>query len=82
MLDFETACELIRPHMPVVGSENHELATVDQVEGTNAIKLAEDSAGEHHYIPLSWVASVDDKVHLDRPHDQARREWSTTPPLT
>jgi len=45
-----------------------------------AIKLAKDKSGQHHYIPLSWVSSVDDKIHIDRPGDQAMREWSTTPP--
>jgi hypothetical protein len=29
---------------------------------------------------MSWVTSVDDKVHVDRPGDQAMREWSTTMP--
>lgn len=80
MLDSDTAKELIKPHMSVVCSENSELATVDHVEGRNAIMLAKDDDGQHHFIPLSWVASVDDKVHLDWPMAQARREWSTTPP--
>jgi hypothetical protein len=48
--------------------------------GQNAIKLTKDGSGEHHFIPMSWVTSVDDKVHVDRPGDQAMREWSTTPP--
>jgi hypothetical protein len=28
---------------------------------------------------MSWVTKVDEKVHIDRPGDQAMREWSTTP---
>ena len=36
-----------------------------------AIKLAKDDDGQHHYIPLDWVTSVDDKVHVDRPGKQA-----------
>jgi hypothetical protein len=80
MLDSETAKELIRPHMPVVGSEDAEFATVDHVEGYGQIKLSKDDDGQHHYIPLSWVTSVDDRVHIDRPQDQAKREWSTTLP--
>ena len=79
MLDSDTARELIKPHMPVVGSDDDELATVDHVEGRSMIKLAKDDSGQHHYIPLSWVASVDDKVHIDRPGDRAMREWSTKP---
>jgi hypothetical protein len=80
MLDSDTAKELILPHMAVVCSENGEVATVDHIEGRSAIKLAKDAAGQHHYIPLAWVSSVDDKVHLDRPGSQIKREWSTTPP--
>ena len=80
MLDSQTAEGLIKPHMPVVCSENGQFATVDHVEGRDAIKLTKDKSGQHHYIPLEWVTSVDDKVHVDRPGDQAMREWSTTPP--
>lgn len=80
MLDSETAKELIRPHMPVVCSDNGELATVDHVEGLSSIKLTKGDDGQHHYIPLSWVTSVDDKVHIDRPGKQAMSEWSTTLP--
>lgn len=80
MLDSVTAKGLIRPHMPVVGSENGEFATVDHVEGHGSIKLAKDETGLHHYIPLDWVTSVDDKVHIDRPGKQAMQEWTTAPP--
>lgn len=68
----------IREHMPVVCSNNQQFGTVDKVEG-DSIKLTKDQSGQHHYIPASWVRSVDDKVHIDRPGDQAMREWTTTP---
>jgi hypothetical protein len=58
-------------------SEVGDLGTVDHVEGRKKIALAKDEAGQHHYIPLSWVTSVDDKVHIDRPGHRAMREWST-----
>jgi hypothetical protein len=80
MLDSETAEGLIKPHMPVVCSNNGQFAVVDHLEGPDFIKLAKDASGQHHYIPLTWVASVDDKVHVDRPSDQAMREWNTQPP--
>ena len=70
----------IQPNMPVVCSNNGQFATVDHLEGKNAIKLKRDQSGQHHYIPLSWVTAVDDKVHVDRPGSQAMREWSTEPP--
>ncbi len=79
MLDSTTALDLIKPHMPVVCSENGQFATVDHVEGTELIKLSKDKSGQHHFIPLAWVTSVDDKVHVDRPGDQAMREWTTAP---
>lgn len=80
MLDREKARELIKPHMPVVGSNDGEFATVDHLEGSDAIKLTRDESGQHHYIPLDWVTSVDDKVHIDRPADQAMDRWSTAAP--
>ena len=70
----------IKAHMPVVCSKNGQFAVVDHMEGKDTVKLAKDDKGHHHYIPLSWVKKVDDKVHIDRPGDQAMRDWSTTPP--
>lgn len=69
----------IKPHTPVVCSENGQFAVVDHIEGTSSIKLAKDDKGQHHYIPLDWVTSVDDKVHIDRPGKQAMSEWSDAP---
>lgn len=67
----------IKPHTPVVCSKDGQFATVDHMEGQDVIKLAKDENGQHHYIPLSWVTSVDDKVHIDRPGPQAMQEWAT-----
>ena len=69
----------IKPNTPVVCSNNRQFAVVDHVEGTDAIKLKKDESGEHHYIPLSWVTSVDEAVHVDRPGPQAKQQWSTEP---
>jgi hypothetical protein len=70
----------IKNNAPVVCSDSHQLAFVDHMEGAETIKLMKDDKGQHHYIPMSWVKSVDDKVHVDRPKDQAMREWSMTTP--
>ncbi len=67
----------IKPGMPVVCSEDGQFAVVDHAEGGNSIKLKRDKSGQHHFIPLNWVTSVDDKVHIDRPGDQAMREWTS-----
>jgi hypothetical protein len=72
----------IKPGMPVVCSENGQFAVVDHLEGDGSIKLRRDEAGQHHYIPVRWVTTVDEKVHIDRPGKQAMREWSSTPPLS
>ena len=56
-----TSTQNIKPHMPVVCSENGQFAVVDHVHGTS-LKLTKDDKGDHHYIPLAWVKSVDDKV--------------------
>ncbi len=68
----------INPDAPVVCSKNGQFATVDHMEGSDTIKLKKDKNGQHHFIPLSWVTKVDDKVHIGRPGDQAMKEWSTS----
>lgn len=79
MLDSITAKSLIKENMPVVCSENGQFAIVDHMEGTSSIKLAKDPEGQHHYIPLAWVTSVDDRVHVDRSGHDAMKGWSTEP---
>ena len=38
------------------------------MEGEDTIKLKRDDEGKHHYIPLSWVTSVEDgREKIDRP---------------
>ena len=71
--------ENIRERMPVVCSNSKQFGTVDRVEGEH-IKLTKDQQGQHHWIPSSWVKSVDDKVHVDRPGEQAMREWLSSAP--
>ena len=72
----------IKPDMPVVCSQNGQFATVDHMELTNTIKLKKDETGQHHYIPITWVSSIESgKVKIDRPGDQAMQEWSTVSPI-
>jgi hypothetical protein len=70
---------MIKEHMPVVCSNNMQFGTVDRVEG-DSIKLTKDDQGQHHWIPTEWVTRVDSQVHVDRPGQQAMREWFTSPP--
>lgn len=70
----------IKPHMPVVCSNEKQFATVDHVDG-QSLKLAKDDQGQHHFIPLAWVKMVDDKVHIDRPGQEAMKQWKTAASL-
>jgi len=70
----------IKADMAVVCSNDGQFAVIDHMQGATNIKLKKDDKGVHHYIPLSWVSRVDDKVHVDRPGEQAMREWSTEAP--
>ncbi|HEV8246950.1 MAG TPA: DUF2171 domain-containing protein [Polyangiaceae bacterium] len=70
--------KMIKPHMPVVCSEEGQFAVVDHIQGKE-LKLSKDDKGQHHFIPLEWVRAIDDKVHIDRPGDQAMKEWKTSP---
>lgn len=67
----------IREHMEVIGSDGEYVGTVDKVEG-DRIKLTKndpESGGQHRYIPLNTVASVDeDAVELNLPADQALQQ--------
>ncbi len=69
--------EKIKADMPVVCSEEGQFGVVDHMDDRKSIKLKRDKAGKHHFIPIEWVKSVDDKVHIDRPGDQAMKEWRT-----
>ena len=69
----------IREGMAIVCSENKQFAEVDRIEG-EFIKVTKDDEGNHHWFPLAWVTNVDDKVHVDRPGQQAMQEWSDEAP--
>ncbi len=68
----------IREHMDVVGSCGNKLGRVDHVEG-GMIKLTRNgsSDGCHHFVPISWVSRVDDRVHLTKSCTQAKEEWQS-----
>ncbi|WP_145007182.1 DUF2171 domain-containing protein [Pseudomonas oryzihabitans] len=69
----------IKEHAEVVGSDGQHVGTVDHLEGADRIKLTkrdQDAQGQHHYIPLSWVKSVEGtQVRLVKTRDEAEREW-------
>jgi len=71
----------IREHTEVVGSDGSHVGTVDHLEGGDRIKLTKkdpEAQGEHHYIPVSWVESVDGgQVRLNKSADEARQQWQS-----
>jgi hypothetical protein len=72
-----TTTDQITEHMEVLGSDGHHVGKVDHVLGQD-IELAKLDIGsglKHHLIPVSWVASVDDKVHLSLTKDEAKAGW-------
>jgi hypothetical protein len=68
----------IREHMDVYASCGTKVGRVDHVEG-NYIKLTRSDSpdGQHHLIPLSWVAKVHDHVHLIKDHVEVQNHWRT-----
>ena len=66
----------IKEHMDVIGSDGTFVGKVDHLQG-NDIKLTKssDASGQHHLIPLSWVAKVDAHVHLSKSAKDAKAQW-------
>jgi hypothetical protein len=53
---------------------------VEQIEGTDEIKLAKDdpdAGGQERYIPLAWLVHTEIKVHLKLNGDEAKAQWSS-----
>jgi hypothetical protein len=68
--------------MPVVCSLDGEFAKVDHMQGDTTIKLMKDAHGQHHFIPLSWVTSIENgQVKVDRPGDEAMKQWDMNGPV-
>lgn len=68
----------IKEHAEVLGSDGGHVGTVDHLDGQRIKLTRTDPAagGEHHYIHLDSVASVDEAgVRLNRTAAQARDEW-------
>lgn len=68
----------IEPHMDVIASCGCNMGKVDHMED-NAIKLTRNDSpdGQHHFIPKSWVARVDEHVHLNKNAEETQQEWKS-----
>jgi hypothetical protein len=66
----------IREHMEVYASCGTKVGKVDHVQG-DTIKLTKNDSpdGQHHTIPLSWVAKVHDHIHLNKDHLEVHSQW-------
>ena len=67
----------VSEHQEVLGSDGQHVGTVDKVKDDRILltKNDKDAGGQHHSIPSSWIASVDDKVTLNRSADDAKQAW-------
>jgi hypothetical protein len=65
----------IREHMEVVGSDGKHIGKVDHVRGAEIELTRALAVGKHHFLPLSLVARVDDKVRLSVTEDGAKDMW-------
>jgi hypothetical protein len=64
----------IKEHMEVLGSDGKHVGTVDHLEGPSHIKLTKqdpNAGGQHHFIPVSWVERVDQRVYLKKTAQEA-----------
>lgn len=69
---------LIEDNMDVVGSDGGHIGTVDHLDGSK-IKLKKNdsvSGGQHHFVPMDWIKSVEGKVMLQIPAAEAMNRWS------
>ena len=68
----------VQEHMDVVGSDNKHVGKVDGVEG-DRIKLTKSDAmsgGQHHYIMLDAVDSMDrNTLRLRNTAQEAMQQW-------
>ena len=66
-----------KEHQEVLGSDGQHVGTVDHVRGDQILltKTDKDAGGHHHRIPSSWISRVDDKVHLSKTAEEAKRAW-------
>lgn len=65
----------IREHMEVVGSDGKHIGKVDKVRGNELELTRALMVGKHHFLPISLVARVDDKVRLSVTEEGAKDMW-------
>jgi hypothetical protein len=71
---MQQVCTRITAGMAVFCACGSPLGRVDHVDG-DMILLARAAAGKRRWVPLWWVASVENRVYLFVKAEQARDEW-------
>lgn len=66
--------------MPIFGSDGALVGLVGEMLGMRIVLKRDGVQAAQHYIPLSWVANVTDRVTLDCPAAQARPPSATAAP--
>ena len=68
----------IRDHMDVIASCGSKVGVVDGVQG-DVVKLTRKDSpdNQHHFIPTSWIAKVDNHVHLKKNSKEATQGWKS-----
>lgn len=71
----------IREHAEVRGNDGVHIGTVDHLDGANQIKLTKkdpDAGGQHHFISLDDVQSIDadGALVLKMNAEDAKRAWT------
>ncbi len=61
MMNAQEIAKNIKTNMPVICSEDGQFAVVDHDDKVIEIKLKKDDSGKHHFIPSSWIKSIDQK---------------------
>ena len=63
--------------MAVYSSCGCKVGVVDHLEGSSVKLTKNDSPdGQHHYVPVDWVARVDEHVHLSKNADETKAGWT------
>jgi hypothetical protein len=67
----------VKEHMEVTGADGGHVGIVDCTRDDRIVLTRSDTeaGGVHHIIPCAWIASVDDKVVLNLPAEEAQRRW-------
>ena len=70
-------CVQIRSGMAIFCSCGTRLGTVDHVDGDMILLARHDvgSDGKRRWVPLWWVASIENRVYLFVNFEQARSDW-------